>query len=837
MAIARIFISLFLVFALGLLPGCAGNKTQKSRAHKNKARVETSIDLPPAILEEKLSKIGISSEPGEILAHNEKALETPSSPIEVASEEVGTSETEEKKKNSQETFIPAEAEEPSIEFHFENADLEMLINQISELFDVTFVADDSITPMLQNAKSIRGNKISFKTQSPLTKREAWNLFLTFLDISGFTVISEASPRIKRIVTLDAAKRSPLPAYIGVPAAALPNSDEIVRFVYFVENADLKTIAPVVDALRSPTAQLTLLQDMKGFLLTDKSYNIKSLMNIIKELDRITMPQAMSVLKLKRADANQVAELYKTLSQTDTASITQQRYFPGRKALGSTYFPDNVSLFAEPRTNSLILLGPQDAIKRIEDFITQSVDVELSQPYSPLHVLPLRYANANTVAKIMNDVTQFGINTEAGKNGGVRGGDKYMKAITFTAEPETNRLIIKGDYEDFLKAKEVISKLDAPQPQVAIEVLLLSVSLNENKQLGVVMRSRVPGTEGLLGSNTKFQTTGLFGNRSVVENINGNGVNRLLGNLLNLVSNGIAAGNTIISLGDSLNVWAIAQALQTESNVQVLSNPFLIATNKTPASVSLGEVRRVTTGTIIGTQDVNTVGDAPAELRVEITPQINSDGFIVLDIKVSLSQFVGEANPDAAVRTTREVKTKTIVTNKEVLALGGLIQTDIENLQTKVPVLGDIPVIGWLFKNKQKIARKSNLLILISSRIIEPEATEALAQFTDDHITDYTDTINEMYQPSERRDPINRWFFANHNLNEKATDEFVYRQHKESLDEVKVRKDVVTPLVKNDPKKPVNPRDLPFKNQPATVVAQPSSRSKKSLASLDKEVRT
>ena len=94
----------------------------------------------------------------------------------------------------------------------------MLINQISELFDITFVADDSITPMLQGAKSVRGNKISFKTQRTLSKREAWNLFLTFLDISGFTAISEGNPKIRRIVTIEAARKSPLPAYIGVPAS-------------------------------------------------------------------------------------------------------------------------------------------------------------------------------------------------------------------------------------------------------------------------------------------------------------------------------------------------------------------------------------------------------------------------------------------------------------------------------------------------------------------------------------------------------------------------------------------------------------------------------------------
>jgi general secretion pathway protein D len=498
----------------------------------------------------------------------------------------------------------------------------------------------------------------------------------------------------------------------------------------------------------------------------------------------------------------------------------------------------VGVFAEPRTNSLILLGPQDAIKRIEDFITQSVDVDLTQPYSPLHVLHLRYADATTVANIMNEVTKFGATTEAGKNGGVRGGDKYLKPIVFTPEVETNRLIVKGDYEDFLKAKEVILELDAPQPQVAIEVLLLGVTLNINKQLGAQIRSREPGSEGLMGTTAKFQTSGLFGTSGIVENPNGAGVNRLLGNLLDLVSTGVAAGNTIISLGDSLNVWALVQALETTSNVQVLANPFLIATNKTPAMVSLGEIRRVVTGTIVGTQDVNTVGDAPAKLEVKITPQINSDGMIVLDISIVLSQFVGVANPNNAVRTVREIKTKTIVTNKEVIALGGLIQNNVEDLVTKVPILGDIPILGWFFKNKSKRNSKSNLLVLISSRIIEPQSHDAVAAFTNDHITDYTDTLNEMYYPSERRDPVNRWFFGQKNLNDTATDEFIFRQQKEALEEAKLRKDIVLPIPMAQNTKKGPHRSIPHQK---TVVAtkNPSSRSKRSLVNAlepHKEVR-
>lgn len=780
------------MIALSVISGCGGKRGKNTLAKKD-SLLKTSIDIPQSFADEKLSKIGLSSEIGETPAENEEQEHISSTPDITADTEKGTHSTQEKV--TAEHAAPPIEDEPSIEFNFEDADLETLLNQISELFDLTFITDDAISPMPQNpmVKSIKKNRITFKTHSLLTKKEAWDIFLAFLEISGFTVINEANPKLKRVVTLELAKKSPLAAYIGTSPADLPTNDELIRYVYFVENADLKTIMGVVDSLKSPNAPAIVLQELKAFLITDKAYNIKSLMNIVKELDKLTMPQAMSVLKLKRGEAREIEQLYKSLAGTTEKDLAQQRFFQGRKAPASSYFPDNVGIFAEPRTNSLILLGPADSIKRIEDFITQSIDVDLPQSYSPLNTMDLKYANAETVAGIMNKVTQFNANSEAGKTGGVRNGDKYMKPIVFIPEKETNRIVIKGDYEDFLKAKEVIQQLDAPQPQVAIEVLLLAVSLNTNQQLGTQLRSRVPGTEGLLG-NAKFQTSGLFGTSTVMTNPNGPGVDRLLGNLLNLVSSGVAAGNTIISLGDSLNVWAIVSALQTASNVQVLANPFLIATNKTKASVSLGEVRRVTTGTIIGaTTPVDTYGDAPAELKVEITPQINSDGMIVLDITVELTQFVGEANPNNAVRTKREIKTKTIVTDKEVLALGGLIQNNINTVVSKVPVLGDIPLVGWLFKNEQKTSSKSNLLILISSRIVEPDSDQALTAFTNTHIADYTDTRNEMYTTNSTRDPINRWFFDQKNANENATDEFVYRQQRETEEKKKDHIDIVTPI--------------------------------------------
>lgn len=676
---------------------------------------------------------------------------------------------------------------PAIEFHFENADLSNLVTQIAEIFQVTFITDEAITPLSPTGKAIKGNKISFKTQEPLTTKQAWNLFLNFLDLASLSVVPTADPKIYKIVGTDVAFRSAIPAYIGVDPTLLPENDDIIRYVYFLENSALDAIKSILEALRNQTAPVPpiYLQDSKAFILTDRAYNIKMLMQIVKELDKASMPQTLSVLKLKRVDASTAKTLYEQLSRTEDQSIAA-RLFPARKQPSSLYFPENTRVFAEPRTNALILLGPKDAILKIEEFITKYVDVEVNKPYSPLYVYQLKYADATTVAGILTEVLQFGKNKEAGKHGGVRGEDKYFKSMSFTPEKEANRLVIRGEYEDYLKALEIIQKLDEPQPQVAIEVLILSVNIQEARELGTQLRSKEPGINGLVGDNVKFQTSGLRAGgapKGIVENPNGDGVTRLLGNLINLVS-GAQPGNTIISMGaDAFGVWGIFQALSTLTSLQVVSNPFLTTSNNFPASVVVGETRRVVTSTVLGgNTSGDSMGDYPANLEVKITPKINSDGMITMDVSVNISEFLDATDPSSARTKNRTVTTKTIVADREVLALGGLIQNRVEDGASKVPILGDIPIFGWLFKNKRKAEAKDSLLILISSKIIKPEENEAILPFTQDRIQEYRSTLNTMQDPATKNDPVTKLFFKNKEQStEKIMDEFIFKRH-ENKDE-------------------------------------------------------
>jgi general secretion pathway protein D len=677
-----------------------------------------------------------------------------------------------------------EEDDDTIEFHFENADLKSLLAYVSDAFKVTFITDDIINPLGPGGRAVGGNKITYNTQKPLSRKEAWGLFTTFLDISGLALVPGTLPKYFRVVATDQARKSPIRSFIGVDSNLLPNDDTIIRYVYFVENMALDTtVRSIVDALRSSISSFVILQELKGFMLTDKSYNIKSLMKIIRELDKVTMPQALSVLKLRKADAAQVKKLYDELvpgASDDKGSVTARLF--GRRPSTATYLPENVQLIAEPRTNSLILLGPKDAIEKIENFIIAHLDIDLDVPYTPFNVIQLKYADAVTIAGIMSQVTTFGAGLEVARSGGVRGQDKYLKPLTFIPEPANNRIVVKGDYDDFLRAKEVIERLDEAQPQVAIEVLILALSLDDVKMLGGQLRNQKPGTDGLLGNNVNFQTSGLFNGNGVQQGIVQNltpgssGATRLLGDLVSLFTVS-TAGTTAVTLGsDAFGVWGVFQALQSITNLQVVSNPFLLATNKTQAMVSLGQTRRVVTGTIKGSTDTNTLNDLSALITVKVTPQINSDGMILLDLNIEIDDFKDSINLTSATTLKRNITTKAIVADKEVLAIGGLIRTTQTDTASKTPILGDVPILGWLFKNKRNELKKENLLVLISSRIIEPERAH-LDKFTQLHVAEYQHVVDDMYDIANQRDPVYRSFFDRSKEKEiEPVDQFMFDRH-------------------------------------------------------------
>ncbi len=692
--------------------------------------------------------------------------------------------------------------EERVEMNFDNEEISELLKFLSDVLNITFILDDYVEPnRAEGLQPLAGTKITFKSMVPLSLKEAWDIGLTFLEMAGFSIIPATQPRTYRVTASasrdkPSANREPMPTFIGIDPELLPNTDAKIRYVYFAENADLSTVVQIIEQLKSgSSAPIIEVPALRAVIITDKAANIKSVMGILREIDQVTLPETLSIIRLKHTDAREVRELYYRLIGKDPKSATFNPYMRQRKPSTTQYFTEATRVFEEPYTNSLIVLGTHENIKRFEDFVKTYVDKTLELPFSPLHIIQLKYIDATSLAKILNEVIQkfnsYPANTAPALVGGVRDGNKFFKpTVRITDEPSANRLIINADYEEFLKLREVIQKLDVEQPQVIIKILILNVDLTNTNELGTQLRNSVAccdgtgGLDSILGKNNINFQTSMLG--PIITNPPSgttptqvpNGAVRLLGNLINLANsvNGVSpfqAGSTLVTLGqDMFGFFGLLQALESYTRTSVVANPFLIATHKYKAEFKVGETRRTTTSIVTGQTQTQAQGDLSADLRIVITPQISYDDMVDLNVYVELGQFTDATTQN---RIIRKISTEALLANREVLALGGFIQDTISETIQKVPVLGDIPLLGWLFKSKKKTVERTSLLILICPEIIKPEVVET---YTFGHINDIKDSLYSMRSRSEKRDPIHRWFFSDHKEKQaSALDKFVATQQR------------------------------------------------------------
>lgn len=645
-----------------------------------------------------------------------------------------------------------------VNFYFEDASLDNLVKYIEDLFKIKFFCDDDITPTPQGGAVLKGHKLTFKTNTLISREEAWNLFLKFLDVAGLTVIPTETETIYRITTVTNANKEVVPTYFNTALDTLPCNSAKIRYVFFVKNSSLKTIQNIVASFASSTAApVQVFPDLNALILIDKSSNICSLMRIVKEFDK-EIPESMMVIKLKRADAQDVANLYQSLMQTESPKSAAQA-LSQRNQSKSLYFPTDARIIPEPRTNSLVVLGPKNALDKIATFIKEHVDVELNVPYSPLHIYELQHTRAESIAALLNATAgQFGTGTTAGQYGGVRDGNQYFGPMTITPDVSGNRLIIKAEKNDFSKLKEIIQQLDVPQPQVAIEVLIVDVQTDENKVLGSQFRNKSEN----FAKNTDFQKSGypLSGGWSspVVNASDGS----LLGNLISLAASANnSAGSTVLSIGKQASgVWGIFNLLQTTSKTDVIANPFLMTTNNYNASVSLGTTRQIAATEIYtggSSTPVRGLSAQNANLQVSITPQISFDHTIQMSINITIEDFT-DADLTNGNTVKKVINTAAIVQNREVLVLGGIIKNKISHTLTKVPVLGDIPLLGWIFKSKSKTQVQSNLLIFISPQVFYPDMTDSISHYIRHKTEGANLDLNLSGGFDSSKDPINRFFF-------------------------------------------------------------------------------
>jgi len=638
---------------------------------------------------------------------------------------------------------PAPEEKKEIYLNFDNADLINFIDYIAEVKKLNVLPD----------KGLEGAKISLTIREPLSIDGAWKVFLTVLEMAGFSVVEAGG--ICRIIAKDKKLMQPLPAYINVPYDKLPDSDLTIRYVFFLTNLQVGDIEPLLASMLSSPNVLYSQKDMNCFIITDKSYNIKAAARLLQELDQMGLPETVTVLKLAKANAKDVSDLLGALIRKPEGNPLARLL--GRVSEGSTeYFSPTTRIIPEERTNSLILLGNQKAIEKVVDFITKNLDTEIKEAESPLHIFELQNIDAKQAMDILKEVTAVpdsATGQAAGKYGSIRGGVKYFRSMNMQVDKDGNRLLVStADKQDWKLLKRTLIDLDKPQPQIGVESLIVTVDVDDNKELGGQIRNK---KHGEIGRNIDFQAANITS--PVLETETGTGTPvSLLGDLSKAIIP--AVGQTVLTFGKSTNIWAVFNAIKTQTNASVLSQPFITIANKTEATINVGEIRRVISEQQVDPNTKNTTSgftDKNASTKLVLTPQINLDGIIRMKIHVEIVDFTDSSGNNT---TTKSLDTNVTVADGQVLVLGGFVKTKVTETLNKTPILGDIPLLGWFFKYQKREITKQYLFIFLSPTIIKPRQTPGTGLYTKMKMHNATDDIEAAINTKRSIDPVQNWFF-------------------------------------------------------------------------------
>lgn len=675
-------------------------------------------------------------------------------------------------------------EQETVVFNFEETDLSNVALYMEKIHKVKFITEDIISTA-KDVKGLSGHKITFRTNKVLTKKESWDLFITFLHIAGLDIVPMAQAGFYKIVPFTKASSEAIPTFIGTDVNVLPDNDMIVRYVYFTRNVDPAKFQNVLKNMQAGSAKLEVFSEMRALIFLDRANNIKSLMQIVLEMDRSILPESLSVIKLKRANADDVKTLYQSLINPGSSSGQPQKVWaPGKKDISSEYFPQDVTMITDKRTNSLILLGSQKGINKIEEFVEKYIDVEINKDAPPVFVYSLEYTNAADIVSVLNQAVQYGSGTSAGQYGGVRDGIKYFSKMTIIAEPHSNSVVVNAAEEDYKALLPLIKELDIPQKQIGLEVLIVQVTDTQAKTIGAQIsgpngpNAPIPANQQAqtFAQNVQAQTSGIMGlsglSTAPVVTQTGTSTQQsyslksslgaLLGTAYNTVVN--EPGSILVTFGQP--IWALFKVLQSMVSVHVVANPFVVVSNNSQAVVSIGEQRRIIASQVVSAFGTNTVGQTNMQstLGFTITPQINKGNIVNLQIQVMNNQFTVEGSQTSALQDQKSITTNASVANGEVLVLGGLMQEQYSSTSRGVPFLEHIPIFGWFFKSKTKGIVKSHFLVFISPRLIEsPDKKEggidSYTLYKMNESQKNIDIMDEIDWFASKRDPIQKSFFG------------------------------------------------------------------------------
>lgn len=621
------------------------------------------------------------------------------------SEKFGATEAKVDASKPKEQIPVNEEGEELIYLNATDVEIQDMIKQISKATGTNFLLDDRI----------RG-KVTIISEKPMTKDMAYQAFLSALQVMGYTTVNTPAGLVKIVSTKDAIN-SPLDIYKDKN----PYTDQFITRIYQAKNISANELSQVIKTLVSKEGNLFAYPQTNSFIITDSGSNIDRILRIAKELDTEGPQEVIEIIPIQNADAKDITE--KVLQLFEEDAQTGGGRAPRARSRGTELeeAPSISKVIADDRTNSIIVLGSKRAILKIRALIAK-LDSEIKGVEGTIHVYYLKHANSKEMSDVLGGFVQdVGATTEdkgAKKGKPAKSGAVQLEGgVKVTADEGTNSLVITASPKDFQTlVDKVIVKLDIPRRQVYLEAVVMELSVEKNRTLGL---------------------SGNFGN---VFNIGGNRVTAfgalppLAPNAISSIATaagGLAGGGfserTIdFGTGDgAVSIPAIStilQAFQTDNDVNILSTPSILTLDNEEAKIQVGQEVPIPSGQAVSSGVTTTsVSREDVGIILTITPQISEADSVRLKISQEISD-VGAVDPVLGPTLTKKsVETVVVARDKQTIVIGGLIDDKQTVSSSKVPLLGDIPILGNLFKNSNTRKSKTNLLVFITPYIIRERA--------------------------------------------------------------------------------------------------------------------
>lgn len=584
--------------------------------------------------------------------------------------------------------------------NLKETDIEVFIESVSRITGKTFIID----PRVKN------KKVTVISQHEMDEDEIFALFLSVLQVHQFSAVETNG--IYKIEQLQAAKQDSVPVY--TEGGKQYKGDQVITRVIKVDNIDVGQLVPLLRTLVSTQGHMAQYKPTNVMVIHDTAANLERIVKIIRQIDRESNEE-IEVVPLLHASATEVVRILESLEKQ-----------AGQQKGPTTNKPKFV---ADERTNSILLSADKKASLRLRALIAR-LDSEIDNNGNT-KVIYLKYANAEELATLLEGVGES-IEAEEGDKGKARRSNNN-KSYSIKAHTETNSLVITAAPDVMRSFESVINQLDLRRKQVHVEAIIVEISDSKVKELGVQWATQA----GLVNfTNSSPSITSVAGGVLSYQGIEQPGTTTIIdGNIVQNpgTSNGdngaalaqVLAGATgaLFGFTDEKSWAGLLKALATDTDSNVLSTPSLTTLDNEEASISIGQEIPVITGSTLGNNNSNpfqSVDRKDVGIKLKITPQINEGDAVRLTIEQEVSSIAGATGADI-VTNKRQITTTVLAGNGQTIVLGGLIDDDIQESAQKVPVLGDIPLIGNLFSSRATTKVKRNLMVFIRPTIISDAA--------------------------------------------------------------------------------------------------------------------